>query len=467
MSLRRSGPRLLGASPSDSTASFRLRCFLLSWSLTLALLLTSLASVRADDHQRQEAVDAFDEAGLARLLWERSPALLATRQELAEAEAVRDRTHLLPNPGLAASWATIPLGERNPPGHPFWQTPNYTVGLSQFVELGKRGPRQRAAAAALAATRHTLEDGFRLTFFALLESLAEQAEAAGRIAVLEGLAADSAETLRLQRARAERGDVAGLEVDRLEVEHLRLLSELREAEGEREAAVATCGQILGSACPRFRDAQEARRFLARAEEVPPPPVGAVDLALRPDLRALAAREAEAEAELELASRQKIPDPVVSFGYQRDQFVLAGAQANSLILEVAIPLPIFDRGQVDAVRARRVRQAAAATREAFVRASAQSLEIRRQSLELLSARARALDEEAVPRARSVAERMEAAAQRGGAALQDVLLARRALQELQLDRIEVAVARYKALLDIRRGVEVVPRPAGLGQLGQGVR
>jgi len=62
------------------------------------------------------------------------------------------------------------------------------------------------------------------------------------------------------------------------------------------------------------------------------------------------------------------------------------------------------------------------------------------------------------ARTTAERVEAAARRGGAALQDVLLARRAMEELQLDRVDVAGETFAARLDIRRAAGTVPDPQG---------
>ena len=47
------------------------------------------------------------------------------------------------------------------------------------------------------------------------------------------------------------------------------LSQVQEAIGVRDAAVAACGQLLGVACPTFRDEAEARRFLAQAETARP------------------------------------------------------------------------------------------------------------------------------------------------------------------------------------------------------
>ena len=413
--------------------------------------------------------DPFDETALAAELWRHSPDLMASRQSVIEAEAVRAHSYVLPNPTLAAAWGTIPIGKRNPPNASFGEVPNYMVGISEMIELGKRGPRQNSAEAATKVASLTVADTYRQSFFALLEAVAEQANATARRSVLERLVGDSAESLRLQRERAKRGDVAALEVDRLEVEHLRLLSAAREAEEAQEIAVGACARILGAECPRFAGEEDARRFLFQDH---PDVRGFADggqsagqkdeqkdrqaLAGRPDLMALDAEQTRLRADLVLAGRAKIPDPTASISYMHDQFEIAGNQANSIVLGVSLPLPVFDRGQVESVRAKRRLEAAEQAHRVLSDSALRALTLARKRLAVLQARARSLDEAALPRARSLAEGMDAASHRGGASLIDVLLARRAFEELQLDRLEVAATTFKATLDIRRNAALYPRP-----------
>jgi outer membrane protein, heavy metal efflux system len=405
------------------------------------------------------ALDPFDEAGLADVLWRQSPDLLAGREGLIEAESVRERSHVLPNPTLAATWGTIPLGEHNPPATGFADIPNYAIGISQLFELGKRGPRQRAADAAAKVASLGLLDSYRQSFFLLLDSLADQASACARRAVLERLVADSLESLRLQRARSERGDVAALEVDRLEVEHLRLRSAEREAEENQENTASVCSRILGADCPRFANEEAARRYLFQVRGELPGDDQAL-VSRRPDLQALQATEKRLQAEMVLAARAKIPDPTASLGYLHDQFVVAGNQANSLTLSLSLPLPVFDRGQVEGARAQRRLDAAAQARSVLSANALRAMTLGRQRLAILESRARLLDEDALPRAGSLAERMDAASHKGGASLIDVLLARRAFEELQLDRIDVATLAFKARLDLRRSAALFPLPAAPG-------
>jgi cobalt-zinc-cadmium efflux system outer membrane protein len=440
--------------------------------MTLPLLALVLATTSVDPAPASfRAADPFDENQLATAIWQLAPDVLTARRDLIDVEAVRDRSRLLPNPSLTASWGTIPLGHRTGDPVPgFWDVPSYSVGVSQLIELGKRGPRQRAADAARAVSQFSVLDAYLRTFFAVLETLSDQAAAFARRAVLERLVADSRESLRLQGARADKGDLAPLEVDRLEVEHSRLLSSMREAEAASEGAAIACGSLLGARCPRFASDDQAWGFLlghsvplndsTGADEPSPEAPHANDAAAvnaRPDLQALRAEHERLRAELTLAARQAIPDPVASVGVTHDQFIAAGNQSNSVNLSLTIPVPAFDRGQTEAERARRRLAINETTQQSLIASVSRGIADQRRQLQMLAARARLLGEQAVPRARGVVERTEEAFRRGGMAFPDVLLARRAFEELQLDRIEVATAIHRAGLNLRRLMAALPWPA----------
>jgi cobalt-zinc-cadmium efflux system outer membrane protein len=434
---------------------------ILSSLLVASLLATAVPPAPANP----SPIDPFDETALGAAVWQWAPDVLAARRDLIDAEAARDRTYLLPNPTLSGSWNTIPVGDRpttDQNGHHvgFWDVPNYGVGVSQLFELGKRGPRQRAAEATRDGSQLGVLDVYLHSYFAVLESLADQAAASARLAVLQRLVTDSQESLRLQRARADKGDIAPLEVDRLEVEHSRLMSSMQEAQADREAALIGCNNLLGAPCPRFGSEEEARRFLAsHGAEILADPEAAI--AARPDLQALRAERARLEAELTLAERQKIPDPTASVAFVHDQFVAAGNQPNSFNASVSIPVPIFDRGQTEATRARRRLANNQLAVQTLTASALRGIMTQRGQLEILSARSQLLEQQAVPRARSVVERTEAAFRRGGVAFPDVLLARRAFEELELDRIEVAAASHRASVNLRRFTARLPWPPSVSR------
>src|SRR5207344_2030609 len=71
---------------------------------------------------------------------------------------------------------------------------------------------------------------------------------------------------------------------------------------------------------------------------------------RPDLQALDAERQAAERDAALARGRAIPDLTLRVAYTHDRFVASGDNRNTLTFGVALPLPVFDRGQHDSSKA---------------------------------------------------------------------------------------------------------------------
>src|SRR6266404_9694867 len=102
-----------------------------------------------------DVTDYGDETKLAAAVWEQSPEVIEARAGVGTAASELRKTRTLPNPQLDFTWGTIPIGATNPRDlhDPLGNVPNYSVGISELVELGKRGPRAAAATAQLAQAR--------------------------------------------------------------------------------------------------------------------------------------------------------------------------------------------------------------------------------------------------------------------------------------------------------------------------
>lgn len=410
------------------------------------LLLLGATAAWAESAATLSLATMPDEEHLSELLWEHSPDFAAARARVAAAQADVTRAHLLPNPEADLSWNTIPIGPTNPPGlSRLKDVPNYNVGLSELIELGKRGPRQDAARAALTATVLDTLAALRSRTYEVLDRAAEVATTEVRLAQLETLAADAAKLSELQRARAQHGDAAGLDVDRATLEEEQLRTLLGEERAHLADALLACTRTAGVTCEPFGGRDTATAFLsARLSRAPAP----TNLYARPDLRSLEAQEQSARASLALARRRWLPDPTVRAGYVRDQFVVSGNQRDSLYVGLSVPLTFFDHGQADAAAASASLESARQSREQLRTQAAREVESLTAQLQAVQERRERLRGQTLPLAEGVVQRLDAAVRAGGAALQDLLLARRSYGELLLHAADLDLTAFHLTLELDR-------------------
>jgi len=385
------------------------------------------------------------------LLWRVSPDLQLARAQVAQAQADFQKTERLPNPDLDLNVGTLPVGQLNPPGlkDPYLNIPNVSVGLSVLVELGKREPRQNAAAQrAKVAAQQALEQ-LREKLFDSYGVLGDVAASQVRVEALAQLSTDAASLTKLQEARSKTGDASGLDVDRSRLDEVNVQAALIQARGELSKHLRECAALFAQPCEPFDDTTQATEWLNyRFEQAQREPEE------RPDVRALDATARAARYDETLAKNQWIPDVTVRFGYMRDQFVISGNQQNSFFAGLSFPLRVFDHGQDDA-------QAAAVTAKAAEDARTRVIEtakLNRAKVEAeaqdAEARQTELREKALPLAKEVVSRLTQAVTRGSASLQELLSARRTLSELIAATAELDRRVYELRLERARqsGVDI---------------
>ncbi|MFZ5445201.1 MAG: TolC family protein [Myxococcota bacterium] len=385
-----------------------------------------------------------DDATLARLVWDKSPELQAARARIAQTRADLERARLLPNPGLDVSYNTIPVGPHNPTSETFFNIPNLQVGVSELVELGKRGPRQDAAEQLWRAARLDAVEQLRERFFDVKEIYADVATAQARIASFSQLVEGATRLRELEEARTVNGETSSLDLDRARVEEEKLRSSLAEEKERLRAALRSCTLALADTCEPFPDAASASQFLATLLAAQSPGDG---IEQRPDLASLDAQAKAARFSQTLAQRRAIPDLTVRFGYVKDWFVISGNQPNSLFVGVSVPLPVFDHGQHDAQAAAVLAESAERARGLLIDASRQGLAGITQELAAFNERLTRLRGTTIPLARKIVERLEQAVGRGAAPLQDLIIARRTLEELSIDALDLEFDTFK--LTVTRG------------------
>jgi outer membrane protein, heavy metal efflux system len=431
----------------------------------LLLLVVPLAAwAESSSPPTLTAGDYSDEAALAELLWNQSPDVIEARTSAGVAASEVTRARTLPNPTLDFTWGTIPIGRTNPPGldDPLSRVPNYSTGISELVEVAKRGPRQAAAVAELERARAQALATFAGRFFDLLGAIGRITKSQLRAGVTNELVDASEQLLELDRARASKGDLAVIDLDRAEVEHLHLVATRDAALTDLEQARAECAAMVARPCGQFESTKAARNFIEPAIVAPLPATWSDEAEQRrPDIAALDATLRAARQRTTLAERRVIPDVTVRVGYTYDTFLVSGNQQQSLALGVQLPLPVAERGKADLEAATVTLLHAAETRQLLVDTGRLGVEAGAHRRDLLNARLQQL-ETALAKAREVRDTLIAAQQRGGASLIDVLLARRAYEELLLDRIDLLGDAYDATLKVRQTVALFPHPADAAQI-----
>ncbi len=419
-----------------------------------ALVAIGLATTAAVPAARAEgARDAAAPPELGRLLrdagalssWlrEHGPAIAAAGARVAQARADVASAKLLPNPVLDTSVSDMVLGATNPPGLRFVDTAILTFGVSETIEIGKRGPRIDGAGLRLDGTRKEADAE-------LLDRVAIARSALGRVVyvrakqlVLEDALTSARRATEVERSRLEQGAISGTDYDRMELERMALETDAARSRSEVTGALAFCRAALFAPC----DGVGASLGDLDAAAPLPESVSPTTLDKRPDVLALRLRSQASQKDRVLAERRAIPDPTLRLAYTHDRLVISGDQQNTLTVGVMVPLPMFDHGQADAARATSRAQEFDHTARAVVagaRSDLDALVSRRAYLEDALER---LGTTALPKSAGVLAVTQRAFTQGQVGLTDLLLARRAHLALLVSAMDLRFEYFAVRSELR--------------------
>jgi cobalt-zinc-cadmium efflux system outer membrane protein len=419
-------------------------------AIATALVLAATGEAHAEAPAQNAAVlvptPQLDMKTLIELVTRRSTAVATESITALAARSEARQSHLLGNPVLDATWGTIPIGPTNPPGDPapLANIPNYSVGLSYTLLLGKRGPRQDRAQALVEGANASVEAVARANALELARLLGTLAGATLKIEGLRNQMIESRDLISLAKSRLETGFGSPLDVDRLEIELHRVEQEVVATEGEELMLLAQCTNIVRQRCAPFASSADARRFVDVWVERADHAGGSVEQ--RPDVRALDAYGRAASAEADLGHAQAIPDPQIRVGYTRDLHTSAGAQENALSLSVTLPLPLFDHGQAMAEGAEARQDRLHDLRTSIVQTSQIRQAALRDALRVQERRRDSLEQGILPRARSVIADLQKAVNNRLLPLTDVIQARRTLNELFIQEADTYSDLFGRAVDL---------------------
>ena len=422
-----------------------------------ALLLLSPASPAA---QTEAIPPQLTLAEALRIAEARNPAFRAAREGVDIARAEARTAGRGPNPEVAVEGEAYPVfGGRRPS---FWDDQALIVRFAQELETaGRRGHRVRAADAGVAMARAETADARRRlrlevgrTYFALALAQADRAIAAAALEEIERVVA-------LTEARFEAGEVAGVELRRLQVERLGFVDEVFRAElAVRTARVALLG-LLG--------AGDLRRPLEAADPLEASPLHGDDGRLiatadgvvadvgrlqadaageRPDLLAARRARERAETEVERQRARRAPNVTASWGYRRD----FGMHAMDFAL--SIPVPLFGALNPGGVpRAEAERRRLAALEDAAENAVAVELQQAVDAVEVGADRVRSV-ERYVRDAEQARAMVQSSYELGETALIDYLDAQREFRATQRVRSQALYELRVGLVELAAAVGALP-------------
>ena len=372
----------------------------------------------------------------------------AAAARVEQAQATYGASRLRPNPQLSAVFGGIPAGTTNPPGLGWGDTVNYGATMSQLIEIGKRQPRISAAQLRFTGEQYALAGSLLEQMADAREAIANVLHGRSRTAALREELDTSRQIVDLQRVRFDRGDLSGIDFDRLQLDAQMLEADLAQATAELQGSLAACARVLFAGCDGDQaDLDVLTATIQPADSALPPDLQtAIDQ--RPDLRSLDAQRQATGQDMILALRRRVPDPIVSLAYTRDYFQVSGDNPRTLAFAVTIPLPTFDRGKQDAARAAATGRELAANQAAIAaRAQSDVLNLRARQNTIRSLLG-SLNVDALSRANSILTSTSDAVNQGELSTTDLLLARRARTDVTRRMMDLQLQLFLVQNELRQ-------------------
>ncbi len=305
--------------------------------LLLALIAGSLVESAHAQQQRftwQQIRDKF-EAG--------NPTLLAGKLNIDESKAEEITAFLRPNPGLSLTVDQINPFNSGPPHSTFGSL--LTVAPASYLHerQHKRELRLESAQKGTAIAVSSQDELERNLLFSLRGAFVGTLQAKAVLNVAKENLAYYDHVLDISRDRFQTGDIAQIDLDRLELQRVQFESDLQTAEVNLRTAKIQLLMLLNDRTPVERfDVTGPFDFSDQIAPLDDFRKIAVDT--RPDLRAAVQAVDKAKTDHKLAVANGSTDPTFGFDVGRnppiDQYIG---------FNVSIPLRIFDRNQGEKLR----------------------------------------------------------------------------------------------------------------------
>lgn len=360
------------------------------------------------------------------------------------AQAAATAADARPNPALTVQTANINPAQGIGSGGLRAKTVDTTIRIDQLIERGgKRALRkesadglERASRADLSEARRQLRLNVSQAYYDLLAAQEKWRAATETVALFDN-------TLSAAQKRKKAGDIAGADVERIQVDALRAKNDARQAETDLAKARLALALLMGV---------EAQADTIRAVEAWPQPQQAAPdtdidrlIERQPAIRAAQARVDAAVASAKLASAARTRDVSVGVQFEHYPASAANSQGSGNSYGVSVQFPLFTnyayQGEIRAAQAAldTARQSLEKARSAARGELAGALHDLRASAE----RVLRFQQELLPAAKKSADAAEYAFKNGAIGVMDALDARRTYRATQLDAVAAQADYAKSL------------------------
>jgi cobalt-zinc-cadmium efflux system outer membrane protein len=315
----------------------------------------------------------------------------------------------------------------------------YTFNVGQPIELG--GKRQRRVDSAKAATKVTgyeLAELRRQIVFQVRRTFTDILVARGSLALAEQNLASLDDLEKLQRIRAEKGDLSGLDLLRIQVQRFAFERDAADARQAVKTGKIALRALLG--VDKVAEEYEVTGSL----DVPEASYSQSNLyrrALdaRPDVRAAEAARDKAKADINLAKANAWWDITPQIEYQRI------GPDNTIGFGFGLPIKLFDRNQGEIARTRADALRVDAVRDAVTVQALSEVDTALAAVQSQQGKVRALRDTYLPKATQARDTVEFAYRRGGVSLLDYLDAQRTYRETALEYVR-ALGNHRTAVDL---------------------
>jgi cobalt-zinc-cadmium efflux system outer membrane protein len=383
-----------------------------------------------------------------------NPTLLADKLNIDESQAEEITAFLRPNPTFTLSADGTQIAPNRGVWQPFAGTFE-SPGISYLLERRhKRDLRRESAKKATLIAESNHAELERTLIFNLHSAFVSTLQAKAVLQLAKDNLAYYDHVLDISRNRFDAGDIAQIDLDRLELQRVQYESDVQTADVNLRTAKIQLLTLLNDRTP-IEQFDVDGPFDFNDQLLPRDEFRKIALDTRPDLKAAVEALDKAQTDHKLAMANGSTDPTFSVWYTHNSSTNNPFATNTLGVSVSIPLRVFDRNQgeklrtqLDITRNERLREAAEAQVLSDVDSGYATLE---SNVTLL----RPYKAKYLQQSVRVRDTITFSYQNGGASLLDFLNAQAEYRSVQLNYVNL-VGSYltaAAQLNMAVGQEVI--------------